>query len=244
MAQQDDVVVVDWNKRARESIAAQQGDRDASEVHVLEITDSIRDLGLLTPFTNLKELSVYQPDAPNLRLRSLEGLPAFPQLLSLELPDHLLADLPEDFAQRYPKVRRLLLSNNKFYTTESLAPLKGCACLEQLDVGDNPLVKRCLKEEVDYQKELRGMIPSLKIVDSVDANGNNVEDSDEEEDEEDAGIETEDDEEEEEEEADEDGIAEHPDNAVKRKRVADASDAAAGGDDGEGDEPDMKRQRQ
>ncbi|KAJ9460736.1 Acidic leucine-rich nuclear phosphoprotein 32-related protein 2 [Diplonema papillatum] len=175
-----DTVKIDWNRRARESIVKQQGDKSPEDVEELEIYDNITDLSLFAPFKNLKVLRIDQAGSPVARLRSLSGLPALPQLRELQVADHLLSELPADFAARFPNLAALLITNNKFDSIDLLKPLFDCKSLHTLEVDDNSLVSKCKKEGVAYRDVLFGEIASLKVIDGKDKDGNDVAESESE----------------------------------------------------------------
>lgn len=154
---------------------------------------------------SLEELSV-----AGARLSSLAGLPRLPALRRLSLPDNRLsgaAALAAVAEACGATLRHLDLGNNRFAEVDELEPLAKLG-VEALDLYQCPVSK--IK---GYREKVFALIPSLKYLDGVDAEGNERLETDDEEDdgdgegegdEEDAEDgEGDDDEEEEEEEGDE-----------------------------------------
>eukprot|EP01064_Diplonema_japonicum_P024580 TRINITY_DN3518_c2_g2_i1.p1 TRINITY_DN3518_c2_g2~~TRINITY_DN3518_c2_g2_i1.p1 ORF type:complete len:217 (+),score=56.70 TRINITY_DN3518_c2_g2_i1:49-699(+) len=175
----DLIVSVDWNRRVKLSIAKQQGDQKPEDVKELQIYDSLTDYSLLAPFTGLEVLVVHQPHT-TVRVKSLKNFPHLQNLKELVISDHLLADLPEDFAERYPSLTTLGLTNNKFYDIKALEPLKNCRKLTTLEVEDNPFTST---SETPYREHLFKMVDSVQIIDNANRDGSAVCESDEEDEE-------------------------------------------------------------
>eukprot|EP01063_Lacrimia_lanifica_P039142 TRINITY_DN8522_c0_g4_i1.p1 TRINITY_DN8522_c0_g4~~TRINITY_DN8522_c0_g4_i1.p1 ORF type:complete len:215 (+),score=95.28 TRINITY_DN8522_c0_g4_i1:1255-1899(+) len=200
------VVQVDWNRRVRDELKKLQGDEPAEKLEKIEIYESITDLSILTPYKGLKELTIHQSGVVT-RLHSIAALPPLPDLECLVLADHLLADLPDDFAARYPKLSTLLLTNNKYYDVAALAPLHKCTALVALELDDNPLVSAT----PEYRAALFDAIPSLVWVDCKNREGDAMSE----------GINGEEDEEMEEDEEGEESEEEEQKGTAKTKRAGD-----------------------
>ncbi|KAJ1294238.1 hypothetical protein BS78_01G130600 [Paspalum vaginatum] len=184
---------------------------------------------------SLEELSV-----AGARLSSLAGLPRLPALRRLSLPDNRLAGAAALAAVAEAcgaTLRHLDLGNNRFAEVEELDPLAKLG-VEALDLYQCPVTK--VKE---YREKVFALIPSLKYLDGVDAEGNERLETDDEEDneeddeegeegEEEEGVEGEDDDGEEGDEEDvEDGEGDEEDEEADE----DAEDEE---DEAEDDEPD------
>eukprot|EP01059_Diplonema_ambulator_P004839 TRINITY_DN14579_c0_g1_i1.p1 TRINITY_DN14579_c0_g1~~TRINITY_DN14579_c0_g1_i1.p1 ORF type:complete len:220 (+),score=96.15 TRINITY_DN14579_c0_g1_i1:44-703(+) len=204
----DEVVSVDWNRRVKESLKKQQGEKKEDEVEEIQVYDPITDYGLLKPFVNLKVLGIHQSTSSAVRITTLKDFPPFPHLTDLTVCDHYLADLPADFAQRYPSLTTLSLTNNKFYSPSALQPLKDCTNLTTLEVDDNPFTAS-KDTDTPYRDELFKLVPTLQVIDGLNRDGTAVTDEEEDEEEED---------EEDDEEEDEEDSEAPPKPPAKRKR--------------------------
>uniref|UniRef100_A0A0D9VX94 U2A'/phosphoprotein 32 family A C-terminal domain-containing protein n=1 Tax=Leersia perrieri TaxID=77586 RepID=A0A0D9VX94_9ORYZ len=133
---------------------------------------------LLARYPSLEELSV-----AGARLSSLAegGLPRLPALRRLSLPDNRLsgaASLAAVAESCGATLRHLDLGNNRFADVDELAPLAPHG-IESLDLYQCPVTK-----VKGYRGKVFALIPSLKYLDGMDAEGNDRLDSDEEEDDE------------------------------------------------------------
>uniref|UniRef100_A0A0D9ZBC2 U2A'/phosphoprotein 32 family A C-terminal domain-containing protein n=1 Tax=Oryza glumipatula TaxID=40148 RepID=A0A0D9ZBC2_9ORYZ len=159
---------------------------------------------LLSRYPSLEELSV-----AGARLSSLAGLPRLPALRRLSLPDNRLsgaASLAAVAESCGATLRHLDLGNNRFADVAELAPLAPHG-VESLDLYQCPVTKA-----KEYRDKVFALIPSLKFLDGMDAEGNDCLDSDDEEDEEeDEGEEGEGEGDEEEEEGGEEGEGDEDD---------------------------------
>ena len=99
-------------------------------------------------------------------MTSIENLPNLPKLTRLELTDNQMT-LALDPVTKYTNLEALKLGGNKYATLESLNPLKSLTKLENLDLSLNPIA-----EIEDYRSKLFEFIPSLKILDGTDKEGN------------------------------------------------------------------------
>lgn len=150
---------------------------------------------LLGRYPSLEELSV-----AGARLSSLAGLPRLPALRRLSLPDNRLsgaASLAAVAESCGATLRHLDLGNNRFADVAELAPLAPHG-VESLDLYQCPVTKA-----KGYRDKVFALIPSLKFLDGMDAEGNDCLDEDDEEE----GDEEEDEEEGEEEAEDEEDEA-------------------------------------
>ncbi|WVZ60053.1 hypothetical protein U9M48_010121 [Paspalum notatum var. saurae] len=166
---------------------------------------------------SLEELSV-----AGARLSSLAGLPRLPALRRLSLPDNRLsgaAALAAVAEACGATLRHLDLGNNRFAAVDELDPLAKLG-VEALDLYQCPVTK-----VKGYREKVFALIPSLKYLDGVDAEGNERLETDDEEDNED-----DDDEEGEDGEEGEEGVEGEDDD----EEEGDEEDA----EDGEGDEED------
>lgn len=129
----------------------------------------------LSQFKTLKSLSMNQT-----YLNSVAGLPLLPNLEVLELADNKLSaeSSLEVIAQRCPKLHTLILAGNRL---TDLAFLKGFNTLEVLDVDVNPITAS-KQSEAEVRAALFKEFPNLKIVNSRDRDGNDVEDAESESD--------------------------------------------------------------
>lgn len=154
---------------------------------------------LLGRYPSLEELSV-----AGARLSSLAGLPRLPALRRLSLPDNRLsgaASLAAVAESCGATLRHLDLGNNRFADVAELAPLAPHG-VESLDLYQCPVTKA-----KGYRDKVFALIPSLKFLDGMDAEGNDCLDSEGDEDDEEEGDEEEDEEEGEEEAEDEEDEA-------------------------------------
>ncbi|TVU04239.1 hypothetical protein EJB05_50186, partial [Eragrostis curvula] len=125
---------------------------------------------------SLEELSV-----AGARLSSLAGLPRLPALRRLSLPDNRLsgaAVLSAVAEACGATLRHLNLGNNRFAEVEELTPLTKLG-VEVLDLYQCPVTK-----VKGYREKVFALIPSLKYLDGVDAEGNERLETDDEEDDE------------------------------------------------------------
>lgn len=163
---------------------------------------------LLEQFPSLELLSL-----ADVRLCTLEG---FPRLRRLVLSDNRVAGgLAALAAAGLAALRHLDLSNNRIAAAEDLAPLAALG-LESLDLYECPVTR-----VEGYRSKVFGMIPSLKYLDKIDADGKERLDSDDEEEDE-----------EEDEEADEEEIDE--------EEGEDEEEEDGEGSDGEGEDDEVR----
>ncbi|RCV41543.1 hypothetical protein SETIT_9G144600v2 [Setaria italica] len=123
---------------------------------------------------SLEELSV-----AGARLSSLAGLPRLPALRRLSLPDNRLSGAAALAAVAEgcgATLRHLDLGNNRFAEVDELEPLAKLG-VEALDLYQCPVSK--IK---GYREKVFALIPSLKYLDGVDAEGNERLETDDEED--------------------------------------------------------------
>ncbi|VAH95859.1 unnamed protein product [Triticum turgidum subsp. durum] len=189
-------------------------------------------------FPSLEELSV-----AGARLSSLAGLPRLPALRRLSLPDNRLAGADSLAAVAEScggTIRHLDLGNNRFAAVEELAPLAPLG-VESLDLYQCPVTK--LK---GYREKVFALVPSLKYLDGVDAEGNDrlesdedeEEDEDEDEEEDEEGAEDGEGEGEEEDGEEEDGDEEEDGEEEEGDEDEDGDEAGDEEDEAEDDEPD------
>ncbi|KAG1368482.1 acidic leucine-rich nuclear phosphoprotein 32-related protein-like [Cocos nucifera] len=184
-----------WEKAVEAALAGQAVSSSAEPLRTLTLDGSVKCLhgrlpppALLEKFSALAHLSI-----ANVRLASLEGFPRLPALQRLILSDNRIAGGLEFLVEAgLDALRDLDLSNNRIQSLDDLAPLARLR-LVSLDLYECPVTK--IK---DYRSRVFGLIPSLKYLDKMDADGNERPESDEEEEEEEDEEESEYDEEEEE----------------------------------------------
>lgn len=159
-------------------IARAKGNKKASEVTELVLDKcSVASLsgGEFDGFTNLQFLSLN-----NVGLTSLDNFPSLQHLKRLELNDNKIAgglDVLQE--QALINLAVLHLSGNRIKSLDDLQPLGSLPNLKQLDL------EHCeVASLAGYREALFEMIPSLKVLDNLDRNGDEV-DLDEEDDEED-----------------------------------------------------------
>jgi acidic leucine-rich nuclear phosphoprotein 32 family protein B len=170
---------------------------------------------LFDRFPSLEELSV-----AGARLSSLAGLPRLPALRRLSLPDNRLSGAESLVAVAEScggTIRHLDLGNNRFAQVEELAPLAALG-VETLDLYQCPVTK-----VKGYREKVFALIPSLKYLDGVDAEGNDRLETDEDEDDE--------------EDEDDDGGEEEGEEGEEEGEEED-------GEDGEGDEEDEEEEEE
>ncbi|XP_020095170.1 acidic leucine-rich nuclear phosphoprotein 32-related protein 2-like [Ananas comosus] len=170
---------------------------------------------LLERFPSLELLSL-----ANVRLCTLEGFPRLPRLRRLVLSDNRVAGgLAALAAAGLAALRHLDLSNNRIAAAEDLAPLAALG-LESLDLYECPVTR-----VEGYRSKVFGMIPSLKYLDKIDADGKERLDSDDEEEDE-----------EEDEEADEEEIDEEEGEDEEEEEEEDGEGSDGEGEDDESNE--------
>ncbi|KAK3146506.1 hypothetical protein QOZ80_3BG0267360 [Eleusine coracana subsp. coracana] len=163
---------------------------------------------------SLEELSV-----AGARLSSLAGLPRLPALRRLSLPDNRLygaAALSAVAEACGATLRYLDLGNNRFADVEELVPLAKVG-IEALDLYQCPVTK-----VKGYREKVFALVPSLKYLDGVDAEGNERFETDDEEDDE--------------EEEDEEGDEEDEGGEEEEGEEDDGDDGEGDEEDGEGDD--------
>ncbi|KAM3310332.1 hypothetical protein ACQJBY_031178 [Aegilops geniculata] len=173
---------------------------------------------LFDRFPSLEELSV-----AGARLSSLAGLPRLPALRRLSLPDNRLSgadSLAAVAGSCGGTIRHLDLGNNRFAAVEELAPLAPLG-VESLDLYQCPVTK--LK---GYREKVFALVPSLKYLDGVDAEGNDRLESDEDEEED----------EDEDEEGDEEGAEDGEGEGEEEDGEEEDGDEEEDGEEEEGDE--------
>lgn len=158
-------------------IARAKGAKKASEVTELVLDKcSVTSLsgGEFDGFTNLQFLSLN-----NVGLTSLDNFPSLQHLKRLELNDNKIAgglDVLQE--QALINLTVLHLSGNRIKSLDDLQPLGSLPNLKQLDL------EHCeVASLAGYREALFEMIPSLKVLDNLDRNGDEVDLDDEDDDE-------------------------------------------------------------
>ena len=131
------------------------------------------DFAELEPYTELKSLTLN-----SCGLTSLEGFPAMPKLVRLELSDNLISEGLECLQDSsLVLLRSLSLANNKIATLDALEPLGSLPNLRDLDLFN------CAVTETDnYRTEVFNMLPVLKYLDGFDIDDNEKEDEEDDDD--------------------------------------------------------------
>ena len=123
----------------------------------------------LEKYVNLIHLSLN-----NIGLKSLENLPSIKSLYYLSLKNNELSG--DDFDKiktLYPKLNKLKISGNVIEKMDNLMKLKPLK-LRKIEVKENPFSVGNDK----YIKKVFDMLPTLKIVDQTDKNGDEEETTD------------------------------------------------------------------
>ena len=110
----------------------------------------------------------------NIGLKSLENLPSIKSLYYLSLKNNELSG--DDFDKiktLYPKLNKLKISGNVIEKMDNLMKLKPLK-LRKIEVKENPFSVGNDK----YIKKVFDMLPTLKIVDQTDKNGDEEETTD------------------------------------------------------------------
>ena len=130
---------------------------------------SIEEKKALEKYVNLIHLSLN-----NIGLKSLENLPSIKSLYYLSLKNNELSG--DDFDKiktLYPKLNKLKISGNVIEKMDNLMKLKPLK-LRKIEVKENPFSVGNDK----YIKKVFDMLPTLKIVDQTDKNGDEEETTD------------------------------------------------------------------
>lgn len=135
------------------------------------------DSEILKKFKHLTKLSLNQTG-----LQSLENLPSIESLSVLELTDNHLnsVEMLKYIVTNYPNLRKLEIGGNHFKNIKDFEELKALSKLEKLGVQFNPCA-----EDNNYRKSLFELLPTVKVIDCYNKEGNEVLSDDEEDDEED-----------------------------------------------------------
>ena len=123
----------------------------------------------LEKYVNLIHLSLN-----NIGLKSLENLPCIKGLYYLSLKNNELSGDDFDLLKTlYPNLEKLKISGNVIEKMDNFLKLKGLK-LRKIEVKENPFSVGNDK----YKKKLFELLPSLKIVDQTDKNGDEEETTD------------------------------------------------------------------
>ena len=130
---------------------------------------TIEEKKALEKYVNLIHLSLN-----NIGLKSLENLPSIKSLYYLSLKNNELSGDDFDKIQAlYPKLNKLKISGNVIEKMDNLMKLKPLK-LRKIEVKENPFSVGNDK----YIKKVFDMLPTLKIVDQTDKNGDEEETTD------------------------------------------------------------------
>eukprot|EP00756_Hemistasia_phaeocysticola_P040752 Hpha_TRINITY_DN16881_c1_g1::TRINITY_DN16881_c1_g1_i1::g.149421::m.149421 len=221
------MISIDWNQAHVAELARKLQGKKPEEVRTLRLDNAVFAPEGLAPLVKLESLSIY-PDSEVARQGTLSSIPPLPSLLTLDAPEHLIADIPADAGARWPKLMELNLNNNKFCSADDLIPLKNCADLRSLSLGDNPITK-----DKTYRTAIFERLPQLTKVDGYNKEGEEYDEIDEDEEEE----------EEEGEEAEEDAGEADDEAGVNGVRADRPEDTLSGPPPQAAEEPEAKRQR-
>ena len=123
----------------------------------------------LEKYVNLIHLSLN-----NIGLKSLENLPRIKGLYYLSLKNNELSGDDFDILKTlYPNLQKLKISGNVIENMDNLSKLKELK-LRKIEVKENPFSVGNDK----YKKKLFELLPSLKIIDQTDKNGDEEETTD------------------------------------------------------------------
>jgi len=133
---------------------------------------------LLATFPALEILSLN-----NIGLVSLDAFPSLPRLRELELGDNKIVDAKglAVVAKMAPNVEVLKMGGNGVGELEVFEALGGMRKLASVDMFGNPVT-----EKGEYRKIAFEKVRSLKVLDGMDAKGNEVEQDDDDDDDDDA----------------------------------------------------------
>ncbi|XP_020591179.1 acidic leucine-rich nuclear phosphoprotein 32-related protein isoform X2 [Phalaenopsis equestris] len=193
-----------------------------SELRVLNLDGAVKSLhgclppaGLLERFPGLEHLSI-----ANVGAYSLERFPRLRNLQRLILSDNRIGGGLESLVDAgLRSLRDLDLSNNRIQLIEDLAPLASLH-LVSVDLYECPVTR-----VKDYRSKVFSLIPTLKYLDKLDANGNERPETDEEEEEEE-------DEEEEYDDDEEDSGSGEVDGGDQNGKLTSGAENSADGDEG------------
>ncbi|CAI2292553.1 unnamed protein product [Caenorhabditis sp. 36 PRJEB53466] len=152
-----------------ERYAVELRERDPTTVDTLFLdnSDGGQIAGINDQLTNLTMLSMVKCG-----LTTLAGFPKLSGLTYLDISDNYLGDDSsfDILVRNGPELERITLAGNKL-TLENLRPLKMLTKLSELDLTNNT----GLGHVEDYRVKVFEMIPSLKILDGCDIDGEEVE---------------------------------------------------------------------
>ncbi|EHA8588925.1 acidic leucine-rich nuclear phosphoprotein 32-related protein-like [Cocos nucifera] len=183
-----------WEKAVEAALGGRLDSSSREPPRALTLDGAVKCLhGRLPPPALFEKLPTLEHlSIANVRLASLDGFPRLPALRRLILSDNRISGGLEFLVEAgLDALRDLDLSNNRIQSLDDLAPLAWLH-LASLDLYECPVTK--IK---DYRSKVFGLIPSLKYLDKVDADGNERPESDEEEEDEEEDEEEYEDEEEE-----------------------------------------------
>ena len=164
-------------------IKKQQGDTPAEELKHLSLSAGFfTGMSSISDFKNIERLDIIAMN-PRLTSQDLECNPVvkFNSVKHLDLNDNEIAILPACFAEMFPNVTSLELSNNwigkgmavegpEAAVAAALAPLQACESLKVLDLESNPIC-----ELSEYRELIFRLIPSLETLDNKTRDGQEVE---------------------------------------------------------------------
>jgi hypothetical protein len=114
----------------------------------------------------------------NTHLKSLNNLPNFPSLTTIELSDNFISGEEISKLKIYENLKKIRIANNKIKNLNDMEILSNFKNLTFLDLSENPI-----NSIFDYKRKIFNLIPSLNFLDMEDKEGKNYSEYEEEEDE-------------------------------------------------------------
>ncbi|CAI5441764.1 unnamed protein product [Caenorhabditis angaria] len=145
-------------------------ERDPATVDTIYLDNSTGGVieGVDDKLTNLLTLSMV-----NCELTSFKGLPSLPAVTYIDVTNNKFGDTPafDILVKNAPELVRLNLSSNNITSIEVLRPLKMLTKLAELDLSHN----ESLGLTESYRDKIFEIIPSLKSLDGLDVDGEEIE---------------------------------------------------------------------
>lgn len=138
---------------------------------VNQITSEIKEY--MEQFKSVEEFSMC-----NCHLNSLENLPQFANLKTLELNDNHIKGEELKKIVIYDSLEELKIANNPIENFDDINPLVNLKNLIILDLSETKL-----SQKENYRKKIFEMFPGLKYLDGTDKNGKDYEEIEEEDEE-------------------------------------------------------------
>ena len=93
-------------------------------------------------------------------IRKLECMAVLPRVKQLLVSNNRINRVAESLGRAFPKLERLVLTNNAFLTLKELEPLAQLRCLSCLSLVDNPVTK-----VAGYRAFVIALLPTLRLLD-------------------------------------------------------------------------------